>query len=61
VGMGVGITPTLSVDKVKTNKIVVKRVIGIENIPNKVYVQYRKNSLIEQPVKTRFIPLLTTN
>ncbi|MEK4198002.1 LysR family transcriptional regulator [Cytobacillus sp. FSL K6-0265] len=50
-GIGVGITPTLGIDQVENSKIRVKPIHGIENIPNKVYVQYRKNSLIEQPVK----------
>ncbi len=50
-GIGVGITTSLGVNDVETNKLIVKDIKGIENIPNKVYVQYRKNSLIEQPVK----------
>ncbi|WP_041580572.1 LysR family transcriptional regulator [Bacillus sp. 1NLA3E] len=50
-GIGIGITTFLGVDDVKTNNIIVKDIKGIENIPNKVHVQYRKNPLIEQPVK----------
>ncbi|MEH7083608.1 LysR family transcriptional regulator [Neobacillus drentensis] len=50
-GIGVGITTSLGVDDVETNKIIVKDIKAVENIPNKVYVQYRRNSLIEKPVK----------
>jgi len=50
-GLGIGITPSLGIDKRIDTKLVVKKIEGIGNIPNKVYVQYRKNSLIVKPIK----------
>jgi DNA-binding transcriptional LysR family regulator len=50
-GLGIGITPSLGIDEKLDNNLVVKKVEGITNIPNKVYVQYRKNSVIVKPIK----------
>jgi len=50
-GLGIGITPSLGIDKKVDTKLIVKKINGIGNIPNKVYVQYRKNSLIVKPIK----------
>lgn len=50
-GVGVGITTSLSINEYDKMQMVTKRLKNIENIPNNIYVQYRKNSLIEQPIK----------
>lgn len=50
-GLGIGITPLLGIDKKIDSQLIVKDIQEIGNIPNKVYVQYRKNSLIAEPVK----------
>ena len=50
-GVGIGITASLGINEVDKMKIVSKNIKQIENIPNQVYVQYRKNSLIEPAIK----------
>ncbi|MDS9471415.1 LysR family transcriptional regulator [Sporosarcina pasteurii] len=50
-GLGIGITPSLGINKHIDTNLVVKKIEGIDNIPNKVYVQYRKNSAIAKPIK----------
>jgi DNA-binding transcriptional LysR family regulator len=50
-GVGVGITASLGVNEKEKDHLVVKDIKKIENIPNKIFVQYRKNSFIEKPVK----------
>jgi LysR family transcriptional regulator, regulator of the ytmI operon len=50
-GVGLGITTSLSINEYDRMKVVIKRIKNVENIPNNIYVQYRKNSLIEQPIK----------
>lgn len=50
-GLGIGITPMLGIDKTIDTKIIVKEIEGVHNIPNKAYVQYRKNSSIAKPIK----------
>ena len=50
-GLGIGITPSLGIDEKIDKKLSVKSVEGIKDIPNKVYVQYRKNSVIAKPIK----------
>lgn len=50
-GVGVGITASLGVNEMDRLKIVSKRIKQIVDIPNQVYVQYRKNSRIESTIK----------
>jgi LysR family transcriptional regulator, regulator of the ytmI operon len=50
-GVGLGITTALSINEYDRMKVVTKRIKNIENIPNNIYVQYRKNSLIEKTIK----------
>lgn len=50
-GLGIGITPSLGIDTKVDTKLSVKSIEGIRDIPNKVYVQYRKNSVIAKPIK----------
>jgi DNA-binding transcriptional LysR family regulator len=50
-GVGLGVTTSLSINEYDRMKVVTKRIKNIEDIPNNIYVQYRKNSLIEQPIK----------
>ena len=50
-GIGIGITALLGVNEIENYNLVVKEIKKIETIPNKIFVQYRKNSLIEKPVK----------
>jgi LysR family transcriptional regulator, regulator of the ytmI operon len=50
-GVGVGITASLGINNFDEKKIVRKRIKNIEDIPNNIYVQYKKDSLIEQPIK----------
>ncbi len=50
-GVGVGFTSFLGVNEREKDNLVVKEMKKIEAIPNKIFVQYRKNSLIEKPVK----------
>jgi LysR family transcriptional regulator, regulator of the ytmI operon len=50
-GIGIGITASLGVNEIERNHIIVKDIKKIDTIPNKIFVQYRKNSLIEKPVK----------
>jgi len=50
-GIGVGITASLGVNEFDQMKVVMKRIKKVENVPNNIYVQYRKNSRIEQPIK----------
>lgn len=43
-GIGIGITPKLTIDqKYKQHKVKIHEIKEISNIPNKVYVQYREN------------------
>jgi DNA-binding transcriptional LysR family regulator len=50
-GLGIGITPSLGVDSLDESALIVKHIKEIGNIPNDVYVQYRKNSVIAKPIK----------
>jgi LysR family transcriptional regulator, regulator of the ytmI operon len=50
-GLGVGITAYIGIDESEKNILEVKDIEKIRTIPNKVFVQYRKNSLIEKPIK----------
>ena len=50
-GLGIGITPSLGIDEKIDENLVVKNVEGISSIPSRVYVQYRKNSVIVKPIK----------
>ncbi|WP_428912017.1 LysR family transcriptional regulator [Niallia sp. Krafla_26] len=50
-GIGVGITTALSLNEYDRMKVETKQLKKIDMIPNNIYVQYRKNSLIEEPVK----------
>ena len=49
-GIGVGITLLLGVDDSDDN-IVVKNMMELDQLPNKVYVQYRNKLLINRPIK----------
>ncbi|MCG7336598.1 LysR family transcriptional regulator [Sporosarcina sp. ACRSM] len=50
-GLGIGITPSLGINKSNESDLVIKDIQEIGNIPNRVYVQYRKNSIIASPIK----------
>ena len=50
-GLGIGITPALGIKKSNEMKLMIKDINVIKDIPNKVYVQYRKNSTIAAPIK----------
>ncbi|MCQ6274931.1 LysR family transcriptional regulator [Bacillus sp. V3B] len=50
-GLGIGITLLLGVDEVDKDKIIVKNVEELDDIPNKVYVQSRKQLLTDNPIK----------
>ncbi len=50
-GVGVGITASLGINEIDKLKLVTKKIKQIEEIPNQVYVQYRKNSRIEPTIK----------
>lgn len=50
-GVGVGITASFGISNFDKEKIVMKRIKKIEDIPNNIYVQYKENSFIEQPIK----------
>lgn len=49
--IGIGITPKLSLDDRYISKVAVRKIKEIYNIPNKVYVHYRKNSQINSIAK----------
>ncbi|MFC2949831.1 LysR family transcriptional regulator [Virgibacillus sediminis] len=49
--IGIGILPELGIDKRYQTEVKVKKVKEIQSIPNKVYVQYRKNSHIKNMAK----------
>jgi len=49
--IGIGIIPSLGIDKSYKNKLKVKKVEEIYAIPNSVYVQYRKNSVVKAAAK----------
>ncbi|WP_428908224.1 LysR family transcriptional regulator [Niallia sp. Krafla_26] len=49
-GVGVGITLLLGVDESDDN-LVVKNIKALDQLPNKVYVQYRNKLLIDRPIK----------
>ena len=50
--IGIGILPELGINKLHQNeKIAIRNIEHISQIPNKVYVQYRKTSQIEQLAK----------
>lgn len=50
--IGIGILPELGINKLLQNeKIAIRNIEHISQIPNKVYVQYRKTSQIEQLAK----------
>ncbi|RDW18893.1 LysR family transcriptional regulator [Oceanobacillus chungangensis] len=46
--LGIGIIPELGIDKKYKSKIIIRDISALTSIPNKVYVQYRKNSQIEK-------------
>ena len=46
-----GLHPLLELMNDEERQFGDKRIKNIEDIPNNIYVQYRKNSLIEQPIK----------
>lgn len=50
-GVGVGITSSFGISNFDKEKIVMKRIKKIEDIPNNIFVQYKENSFIEQPIK----------
>lgn len=50
-GIGVGITASLGIDDIEKSNLLVKCIKGIERVPNKVFVQYRENTLIERHIK----------
>jgi DNA-binding transcriptional LysR family regulator len=50
-GLGVGITLLLGVDEVDKRNIVVKNIKELDQLPNKVYVQYRNKLLVNRPIK----------
>jgi LysR family transcriptional regulator, regulator of the ytmI operon len=50
-GLGVGITLLLGVDEVDKQNIVVKTIKELDQLPNKVYVQYRNKLLVNRPIK----------
>jgi LysR family transcriptional regulator, regulator of the ytmI operon len=50
-GIGVGITLLLGVDEVDKQNIVVKTLKELDQLPNKVYVQYRNKLLVNRPIK----------
>ncbi len=50
-GIGIGITPRLGVDYSYKGDIVTKSIEEINRIPNRVYVQYRKNLHIDKIAK----------
>ncbi|WP_176330404.1 LysR family transcriptional regulator [Oceanobacillus rekensis] len=45
-GIGIGILPELGISKRYHKEIEIRKITEISNIPNEVYVQYRKNSQI---------------
>ena len=50
-GLGVGITLFLGIDEVDHDRLVVKKINELEQLPNKVYVQYRNKLLVDRPIK----------
>lgn len=50
-GLGIGITLLLGIDEVDQDRLVVKKLKDLEQLPNKVYVQYRNKLLINRPIK----------
>ncbi|WP_338469392.1 LysR family transcriptional regulator [Niallia sp. XMNu-256] len=50
-GLGVGITLLLGIDELDNDRLVVKQIKELEQLPNKVYVQYRNKILINRPIK----------
>lgn len=51
-GIGIGITPILTIDqKYRQHKVKIYEIKEIYNIPNKVYVQYRENPRIKSLTK----------
>jgi LysR family transcriptional regulator, regulator of the ytmI operon len=50
-GVGIGITAFIGINESEKNNLVVKDIKKIGEIPNKVFVQYRENLLIEKPIK----------
>ncbi|WP_087973254.1 LysR family transcriptional regulator [Oceanobacillus rekensis] len=49
--IGIGIIPMLGIDKQYESEVEIREISEISNIPNKVYVQYRKNDRIENIAK----------
>jgi DNA-binding transcriptional LysR family regulator len=49
--IGIGIAPELTIDEKYNSEVKIHRIEEIHNIPNKVYVQYRKSSKIRSLVK----------
>ncbi|WP_071394919.1 LysR family transcriptional regulator [Bacillus tuaregi] len=46
-GIGVGITPLIGIDQSERDQLIVKEIKELRYIPNKIYIQYRKNLIIE--------------
>ncbi|WP_067726818.1 LysR family transcriptional regulator [Oceanobacillus damuensis] len=49
--IGIGITPELGIDKRYNDEVEIRKITEIYNIPNQVYVQYRKSSQIRDLAK----------
>ena len=50
-GLDVGITASLGIDDIEKSNLLVKELKKLKIVPNKVYVQYRENTLIEHHIK----------
>lgn len=50
-GLGIGVTLLLGVDEEDKNKIVIKDIEELDTIPNKVYVQSKRQLLADKPIK----------
>jgi len=47
-GIGIGITPLIGIDQHDREQLVVKEIKEFQHIPNKIYIQYRKNLIIDE-------------
>ncbi|WP_338452374.1 LysR family transcriptional regulator [Niallia oryzisoli] len=50
-GIGIGITPLIGIDQKDREQLMVKEIKEFQHIPNKIYIQYRKNLLIDQYIE----------
>jgi LysR family transcriptional regulator, regulator of the ytmI operon len=50
-GLGIGVTLLLGVDEVDKEKIIIKDIEELDTIPNKVYIQSKKQLLADKPIK----------